>query len=564
GELRHRYLNPVAEEVYQVPREELIGKSIRELGLPEDTRAAIEREMRAVFESGEQKTVQLTFQAGGKEWHFETRLAPEFAPDGTVQSLLAVARNVTDRVRSMQELELQRARLRTVIENAPVGIIVADDQARIVLANPAATTLLGQPIPYGEPFEKRAEIGLARPDGTFYGARDLPLYRTVFDGESQRDVEMTLVLPDGRRRSLLSNTASIADEQGRITGAVAILQDITEREQTHEILQRYAERLQLLREVDKGILAARSAAEIAEKALPRARQVLPCRRASLAVFDFEAGKARLLGVDGEAETGIGQGQELPLEATWPVEQLARGEIYAGTDACDLPNQSLARSLCQEGVRAFACVPLLAEGRLLGSLNLGLKTTRPFSPEQLEIAGQLADALAIGIQQARLHEEVKRRAQDLEISVARRTAALQASEARFRTIFEDSATGIALLDFEGRIIASNPALQRMLGYSARELLAKTFDELTYPEDVAAAHALYEELMAGIRGHYHIEKRYVRRDGNILWVRPTVSLVRRTRGGPQYAIKTVEDISEQKKAQEALVQAEKLTIAGQLGA
>ncbi|RPI49040.1 MAG: PAS domain S-box protein, partial [Chloroflexi bacterium] len=399
---------------------------------------------------------------------------------------------------------------------------------------------------------------------TPYDAEDLPLRRTVLEGESQRDVEMTLVLADGQQRSLLANTAPIANEQ-KITGAVAILQDITERERTHEMLQRYAQRLQLLREVDQGILAARSAEEIAEKALPRARQVLPCRRASVAVFDFEAGKAKLLGVDAQAETVIGQGQELPLEGTWPIEQLARGETYAGGDACTLANEShLARQLCEEGIHSFACVPLLAEGKLLGALNLGLETKTLLTAEQLEVAGQLADALAIGIQQARLHEEVKRRAQDLEISVARRTAALQASEARFRTIFEDSATGIALLDFEGRIIASNPALQRMLGYSARELLAKTFDELTHPEDAPTGHALYEELLAGKRRYYYIEKRYIRRDGSVLWVRPTVSLVRRTRGGPQYAIKTVEDITEQKKAQEALVQAEKLTIAGQLGA
>ncbi len=563
-ELRYRYVNPAGEEVYHVPREQLLDKTIHELGMPEEVGAALEKEMRAVFESGEQRTVQLTFQAKGNEYHYETRLAPEFAPDGTVQSLLAVGRNVTDRVRGMHELELQRARLRAVIENAPVAIMVADEQARIVLANPAVTSVFGQPPPYGEPFARRTDLGLRHPDGTPYEAHELPLVRTVFEGQILRDLEMILVLPDGQRRSILANSAPIADEI-KITGAIAIFQDITEREQTHEILQRYTQRLQLLREVDQGILAARSAEEIAEKALPRARQVLPCRRASVAIFDFETGKARLLGVDSATETAMGQGQELSLEESWPIRQLARGELYAGSDACAVANESLlARKLCEEGIHAFACVPLLAEGRLLGTLNLGLESRTPLTPDQLEVAGQLADALAIGIQQARLHEEVKRRAQDLEISVARRTAALQASEARFRTVFEDSATGIALLDFEGRIIATNPALQRMLDYSARELLARTFDELTHPEDVAPGHALYEELMAGKRAHYHIEKRYIRRDGSIVWVRPNVSLVRRTRGGPQYAIKTVEDITEQKKTQEALIQAEKLTIAGQLGA
>ncbi len=564
-ELHHRYLNPAAEEVYQIPRAELMGKTLGELGLPEELRAAIDQEMRAVFESGEQRTFQISSRREGEEWHIEARLAPEFASDGSVESLLMVGRSVTDRVRDLQELELERARLRTVIENAPVGIMVADDQARIILANAAANALFSQPIEYGRSIAKLRNLPVSHADGSPFEGKDLPLSRAVFEGESQRDVEMVLDLPDGQQRSLLASAAPIANEQGRITGAVAILQDITERQQIHAMLQLYAQRLQFLREVDKDILAARSAEEIAEKALPRARQVLPCRRASVVVFDFEAGKARLLGVAADRETAVDQGQELPLDGTWPVEQLARGESYVTSDSCSLADESLlAKQLCEEGIESFASLPLLAEGRLLGALNLGLEGKTPMTPDELEVAGQLADALAIGIQQARLHDEVRRRAQDLEISVARRTAALQASEARFRTVFEDSATGIALLDFEGRIIASNPALQQMLGYSARELLAKKFDEITHPEDVATGHALYEELMAGERGFYHIEKRYVRKDGSIAWVRPTVSLVRRTRGGPQYAIKTVEDISEQKKAQEALVQAEKLTIAGQLGA
>jgi PAS domain S-box-containing protein len=564
-ELRHRYLNPAAEEVYRMAREEVLGKSIHELGLPEDLVSSLESDMRGVFESGEQKTVRLAVPVSGDEWHFEARLAPEFAPDGRVQSILAVVRNVTDRARYEHQLEVERARLRTVIENAPVGILVADEQARVVLANPAAAALFGQPIPHNQPLAERAKLGLARPDGEPYDPRELPLSLAVLKGESQRNVEMSLILPNGERRSILANASPIADEQARITGAVAILQDITEREQTHEMLRSYAQRLQLLREVDQGILAARSAEEIAEKALPRAREVLGCRWASVVVFDFDAGKTKLLGVDAEEQSEAGQDHELPLHGLWPIAQLARGETYVADDACTLADESLlARQLCGEGIGSFACVPLLAEGKLLGAINLGLEGEEPITAEQLEVAGQLADALAIGIQQARLHEEVKRRAQDLEISVARRTAALQASEARFRTIFEDSATGIALLDFEGRIIASNPALQRTLGYSARELLAKTFDELTHPEDVATGHALYEDLLAGKRGYYNLEKRYVRRDGSVIWVRPTVSLVRRTRGGPQYAIKNVEDITEQKKTQEALVQAEKLSIAGQLGA
>jgi PAS domain S-box-containing protein len=462
-----------------------------------------------------------------------------------------------------RELEAERQRYLELFDSAPDGYLVTDGSGLVQAANRQAAALLAVP--------QQSLPGKSLAAYVDHDDRDAlqGLLTRLVEGEpgTPQRAELRFQPRHSPPFEAAITAATVAGSDGQPGGAGLrwLIRDVSERKRTHAMLQQYAQRLQFLREVDKDILAARSAEEIAEKALPRARQVLPCRFASVVIFDFEAGKTRLLGVHAEGETALGQGQELPLEGTWPIEQLARGESYVASDACTLANESLlAQQFCEQGIDSFACVPLLAEGRLLGALNLGLEGRTPMTPGQLEVAGQLADALAVGIQQARLHQEVRHRAQDLEISMARRTAALQASEARFRIIFEDSATGIALLDFEGRIIASNPALQRMLGFSARELLAKTFDELTHPEDVATGHTLYEELLAGKRDYYNLEKRYIRRDGSILWVRPTVSLVRRTRGGPQYAIKTVEDISEQKKAQEALVQAEKLTIAGQLGA
>src|SRR5690606_33445349 len=95
------------------------------------------------------------------------------------------------------------------------------------------------------------------------------------------------------------------------------------------------------------------------------------------------------------------------------------------------------------------------------------------------------------------------------SVAQRTEALEDSEARFRTIFEDAAVGIALIDRENHVIASNPALQRMLGYTGGELRGRRFADLTHPEDLSASDELYQELREGKREHYHVEKRYLRK-------------------------------------------------------
>jgi PAS domain S-box-containing protein len=124
----------------------------------------------------------------------------------------------------------------------------------------------------------------------------------------------------------------------------------------------------------------------------------------------------------------------------------------------------------------------------------------------------------------------------------RDAALQESEARFRAIFDAAAIGIALVDLKGHLTESNPALQRLLGYSAEELCALHFADLTHPEDVAADLALARELFAGTRDTYQIEKRYVRKDGTVIWGHLTASLVRDAAGAPRYAIGMIQDITE----------------------
>ena len=127
-------------------------------------------------------------------------------------------------------------------------------------------------------------------------------------------------------------------------------------------------------------------------------------------------------------------------------------------------------------------------------------------------------------------------------------AVAESERRFRAIFDGAAIGIALVDMGGRIVASNPALQRMLGYEEQQLRGTPFPDITHPDDVEKDLALFRELAAGRRDHYQIEKRYYRRDGKLIWGRLTVSLVRGARGEPQFAVGMVEDITERKRFEE----------------
>jgi len=133
-------------------------------------------------------------------------------------------------------------------------------------------------------------------------------------------------------------------------------------------------------------------------------------------------------------------------------------------------------------------------------------------------------------------------------------ALRASEARFRATFEDAAIGMAVVDMDGRLRESNAALQEILGYSAGELRGTRFVELTHPDDVSTDTRRFQELMTGERDAYRIEKRYICKEGSVIWGRLTGSLVRDAAGEPEFAVGMLEDVTERKKMEKDLRESE----------
>lgn len=125
--------------------------------------------------------------------------------------------------------------------------------------------------------------------------------------------------------------------------------------------------------------------------------------------------------------------------------------------------------------------------------------------------------------------------------------LRESEERFRAIFDRAAIGIALVDMQGRFAKTNPAMQRLLGFSEGELYGARFTDFTHPEDRDTDWGLFKELVENKREHYQREKRHIRKDGSLIWTRLTVSLIRRVDGEPLFAVGMVEDVTERKRAE-----------------
>jgi PAS domain S-box-containing protein len=123
-------------------------------------------------------------------------------------------------------------------------------------------------------------------------------------------------------------------------------------------------------------------------------------------------------------------------------------------------------------------------------------------------------------------------------------ALRESEERFRSVFEEAGIGIVLMDLDWTIIRSNPAFCRMLGYDEDELQGRSVAENTHPDDVAANRTLFFEMVIGQRNRFQLEKRYITKEGRIVWGRLTATLLRDARGAPRFAVSMIEDVTDRK--------------------
>ena len=133
-------------------------------------------------------------------------------------------------------------------------------------------------------------------------------------------------------------------------------------------------------------------------------------------------------------------------------------------------------------------------------------------------------------------------------------ALRESELRFRSTFENAAVGMAHVASDGTWLRVNRRLSEIVGYTPEELLQRTFQDITHPEDLDTDLALLEETLLGQRDNYRIDKRYFHKDGSIVWVSLTVGCVRSPAGEVEYFISVIQDITEQKRVHEALVESE----------
>lgn len=547
--------------------EEIIGLSVAELlgaeAFEEQVKPHLDRCL-----AGEEVHYEAWFDvpAAGPKF-MDVGYYPVRGDDGSVMGAAVSSRDITERVRMEEALRRERDLVARIMQTSPVGIVVMDRQGQITFANEQVKKVTGLANDdmigrrYGDPMWRVTEN-----DGSPLPDEKLPFPTVMSTGRPIYGLQQCVELA-GRPRFFISmNAAPLFDDHGEVDGVVVTVQDITERKQAEEDLLRYTDRLRILHEIDQAILSAWSVEETVQVTLHSLQRLVSYMRADVTLFDLEANRVSLLAVHSEGETELGRGEPVPLTWAWFVEEIKQGQVYHVEDILALSSSSpWVAGLRDGGVRGYVSVPLIAQEELFGALNLGLSDPGTLSGADLVIVREVADLLAVGLRQARLHEQVQQYAAGLEQRVAKRTAELRASETRFRTLFEQAAVGIALVETGGKVIESNPAFQDMLGCGDGELRDRAFDELFHdPGGGTLAIGLSLESIDGEQDCCRAEGQYVGEAGQPAWAHVTASLVRGEGDEPQFAIYMVEDITERKRAQAALIQAEKLAIAGKLSA
>lgn len=139
---------------------------------------------------------------------------------------------------------------------------------------------------------------------------------------------------------------------------------------------------------------------------------------------------------------------------------------------------------------------------------------------------------------------------IRVTRAEPSARHSVSTERLRAVFNGMAVGMILKGAEGETLESNPALRRMLGYGEEELRGMVRSDYTHPEDAEGDAELYRQLLAGERDSFRMEKRYVRKDGSVMWGRLSVSRIEGVESEPAFAVGVVEEITENREAKQEI--------------
>ena len=312
-----------------------------------------------------------------------------------------------------------------------------------------------------------------------------------------------------------------------------------EQRLSREIAERLSEETAVIADIGRLIGSTLDIDAVYERFAAEARKLIPFDRLSINLFNFQENTARNAYVYGEDVPGRRPGESYPLTGT-VSEAVIRARTGLIIQLASL--EEMARlyptsivSTFQAGLRSMMSVPLIYRDTVIGALHFLSKMPNSYPEQDLRLAERIGAQIAGAIANSEMFTDLKKTERSL-----------RESEGRFRALVEQAAVGVAEIEMStGRFFTVNRRLCEMVGRTEEEMLAATFQAITHPEDLHLHEEKTALLAAGKIGHYSLEKRYLRKDGESVWVNITVSPLWKPGEKPGRNMIVVEDITERKR-------------------
>jgi PAS domain S-box-containing protein len=348
--------------------------------------------------------------------------------------------------------------------------------------------------------------------------------------------EYHLITKDGRKLLFEVNGDVLRNEDGSPYGLVHICRDITEH-------RREEDETAVLAKIRQVINSSLNIEEVYEQFCTETQKLILFDNLTINLYNFQENTMCAAYIYGLDIDGRKQGDPLPIDGSLSEAAIRmRASLLvqpASTD--DIIRQFPRLSvIVKAGIRSIICVPLIYRDEVFGVMHFRSKKQNAFTEQDHQLAERIGMQIAGAIANALLYADLRQTEQSL-----------RESEKKYRTLIELAAVGITEVEAgTGRYIAVNPTLCKMLGRTEQEMLATTFIAITHPDDRDLHPVLSKRMYGGEFDHYSLEKRYIRKDGEIIWVNLTISRLWKPGETPGRSITIVHDITERKKLEEEL--------------
>jgi PAS domain S-box-containing protein len=417
---------------------------------------------------------------------------------------LASARDITDQVRAERELREAKEFLEYVQDSANDGMALLDERGVFVSVNRKLLEMRGL----------RREDLVGRPWTETSNPDELERYRGYWErllrGETVR-MRTTIVSPSGEKRIVDVSSAPLEREGRKYVHA--IVRDVTEQVRAEEALRQARDELE--GRVEERTAALRTSEE---------RYRLVARASGTGIWDYDV------------RTGA-----LYLSPIWKAQ--------IGYEDHELPNayETWASRLHPDDRER------IMEQNAREVEGTGAEYQKEFRLRHKDGSYRWIHVHAIIVRDG-AGKAVRILGTHLDVTEARRAEeALRESEEKFRGAFANMGVGMAIVGMDGRFLRVNRSLGDMLGYAEGELVGRSFQEVTHPDDRAKSVELLGRFLSGALSHARMEKRYVHRSGRPVWGHISTTLVRDEAGRPAYFVTGIQDITARREAEEELRQA-----------